>query len=273
MRNRFQNLSQIHPLPRQELETMRAQLQQMLEQLGKLPPQQNEVRIARSNARGLIADLDHLLYGQQMPQPQVPQTSPQTPRPQGRPQRRQQAPRLPVPSRVPAPPRVVTNTYEVVIGPLPNQRFKLTLPPGETIQSLYAAAVLRGQVVDREFQAGALTLDGRAARPEEISGTIPPASAVATTQEDMLRLLLLHNCFALGPERSPAGGAYTGGGGGYMAGFDAESVGQNPERRVRFDQFRDAYLAQQSAGSPVRVALLPQPSTPTQPRPRRRRGG
>ena len=35
-------------------------------------------------------------------------------------------------------------TYDISIGPLPHQQYRLTLPQGETIQSLYSAAVQRG---------------------------------------------------------------------------------------------------------------------------------
>jgi hypothetical protein len=249
---------------------MRTQLQGMSEQLDKLPPAQNEVRMARSHLQGLLADLDHVLYGQTGPQnqPLTPQQQQRAPGRQG----------LPVPIRVRAPQRSLT--YDVVIGPLPNQRFLLTIPPGETLQSLYSAAVQRGQVVEREHLAGALTLDGRPARPSEISGQIPPTEATATTPQAMLSLLLLHNCFSLNPVRSPGGADYTAGGGGHSPGFDVThpvgpnpmSAGQNPPRGQRLDEFRDEYLAQQSAGSSVRVALLPQPAAPAT-RSRRRRGG
>lgn len=278
MRNRFNTLSQVQPLPRGELESMRSQLQRMsadlAEQARRFPNQQrDEMNIAKSYLNGLMADLDHVLYGKAMPQQNQPGQAPQ-----GRQGRRQQKPALPVPQRVPAPPR--TMAYEVIIGPLPNQRFRLTLPPGETIQSLYSAAVQRGQVVDREFQAGALKLNGAPARPELISGQIPPSEANAASQEDMLRLLMLHNCFSLLPDRSPAGGDYTGGGGGHIAGFDVAQMLAAPTagpgattRSQRLDQFRDDYLAQQRAGAAVRVAVAPQQAPPSQTGSRRRKGG
>ena len=173
-------------------------------------------------------------------------------------------------------------TYDVVIGPLPNQRFQLTLAPGETIQSLYTAAVQRGQVVDREHQAGALTLDGNPVTPQYIPGQIPPSEVPAKqpSQEEMLRLLLAHNCFTLPPVRSQAGGDYTSGGQGFIPGFDVQSVAQFPDRSKRLDQFRDD-VVNRPPGAPLRVALAPQSQGPamqpqapgTQPGLRRRRGG
>ncbi|HSB47563.1 MAG TPA: hypothetical protein VLD37_06115 [Candidatus Bilamarchaeum sp.] len=291
MRGTFLQFSQMQPLPRQDLETMRTDLQRMQADLAghvrRFPNQQRvEALDARRRIEGLLADLDHLLnyqYPAQPPQQNQPpaqqqgqQPPQQQPQPRGRPQRRQQTPALPVPRRVPAPPR--TMTYDVVIGPLPNQRFQLTLPPGETIQSLYGAAVQRGQVVDREYQAGALTLDGNPVTPQYIPGQIPPAEVPATppSQGEMLRSLLAHNCFTLPPVRSPAGGDYTSGGQGFTPGFDVQSVAQFPDRSQRLDQFRDD-VVNRPLGAPLRVAqALQGPATQqpgTQPGLRRRRGG
>jgi hypothetical protein len=90
----------------------------------------------------------------------------------------------------------------------------------------------------------------------------------------MLGLLMLHNCFAIPPARSPAGGDYTSGGGGHIAGFEVVQVHMNqmtgPQlatRSQRLDTFRDDYLAQQSSGFAIRVAAAP----PAQQGKRRRR--